>query len=344
MSTANNKYLWWLCPLKGLRISNRQASFDKPMFNDATLLSKECVIKILSEVRSPHAEFLNQWAKETALRPNTGSFLAIRTPEWGEPEKSDVLMEKRLDEAMSEITLIWTERQNYTSSCGPVDRVFEPSKHVLGFQETTHDWRAKSSNEDIFYFSNDDPVKRSDILAFLKKSKLNHAMKIKYGNFHPSFKKALTSVFNRLAMALYSNTAGEIVAAVVTCIEILLHPTASNEKATHKRINVIVGFEKNVVDELYLARNAWIHQGVQPSSKLARSSVVRLFNLLDKFSTLISLSPPATTHEELLQWIDLQVFVLDQRKPESLVKLWKHHNKMSPMNLEWIKNKKQPHV
>ena len=331
---AKPEFYWWMFPITGITITDLQGNLDAPIFGDATVISKSAFEQLVRD----HNESLTKMTESMLSSTEIDSFIAVRLPLLSfDGDKESTAAEERFDELIAVLTLFIAEKRNFGFACGPAHSTRHRLFQSVCISESTKNWRGSFENRHHLFFDKKGiELNRAQLISELQSSSMAKVGDVLFSgsrkNIHSSLTEAISLALRRFAGALYSNLNGDIVASVVACCEILLHPTNVKDEVVKDRLGVVVGFETDVVKQLYDHRNNWIHGGIVPPKKFVKKSILLGVCIIQYFAEIAVLAPKGTSHQELLQWVDLHVFVKKQPKPDELRKLWKHFSDRDPLN------------
>lgn len=271
------------------------------------------------------------YTEDALLDEKTDSILAIRRPDLTRDEEKEALSAKRrFSHLMGALTLFSLERAHYQAAYGPSNLISHRRDTKAAMCEDDAGWLTSFKNPHQVNFSRRlNSFTLSQIKQEFENSPISGLIRLIIGAHTGATDTIGTTAANaawRLCTSLYADVPGDIVASAVTCFEILLGRGGIKDDDIKRRLDVVVGFSKSRVKRLYDARNEWVHQGIEPDTKLVQMSISSAVGALKYFASLSEQAPEGTSHLELLQWLDLHAFIRKQHaiKPGALKKLCEH--------------------
>ncbi len=331
---------WYFFPVTGLNIIDRKPSLDKPLFKDATLISKVSLRSLIKEnKRITPIEGKN--IEKIIASDEVNCFIAINIKlDEFDPNKVIDGVARRHLAIISALTIFTLVQSNYYKACRPTNTYSYTGLKTLALCENYSYWNAKFLRNQLIEFlpCYDEKYTIAKLRAAIKKSQLRKTLTIilqNDKNIHNSIKTAITSAVEHFANALYTNLAGEIIAATITCFEILLKINMAKDDDVRARLDVIAGLNKKRIANLYAARNKWVHQGIIPDKKLAHNTIYDFTIILEYFTDIVFKVPSLTEHEAILQWIDYHAFIRSKYKemPGKLKSICTKLKKLDPFEI-----------
>jgi len=309
--TDNATTTWWIFyPVKGLDIATEQPELDKPMFEDATLISKRHLRELVGLLRlnermmpgHDHERDIYYLLQHATLEEKYHSMIAVTRRG---PVKNDKnarlhkLGEKRAStiSALLSLTLI-AESSDWTT-CALVEQIHRRNQSLamlaidigsFSFQLGGH--QSHTILGDPMTVSTAELQSKLDAPAM---APLTAVLRPQRPSLAKSLVDSTIESSIRLSDALHSPTAAGQLLGAVTSIEILISNQGDSFETTKRRIVSLIGenaFNFYDGDRILNERHLYVHRGIEPShgtlptkgTGFALSCILQYAQLVPNFS------------------------------------------------------------
>lgn len=312
-------------PMKGISITDEHPQFQKPVFGDATLVSRSHVREFvpwlkLNERMSPrhnHEADVTYMLEHATLQEEFQAFIAVRrTGILTERTFRQVLVEQarsRASQIAATLALVFLLDSKTGKTCGLVEQLHRQTKSVValefnegGFMFSTgggHSHTIVDNRKSI-------QVSISQLREILTRKEfigLSSILLEQKSSCARSIRKALTASVVRLSDAIHSISAAAQLLGAVTAIEILLAENGDTYENIVKRIAILLGtpaLEAFRAKDVFAARHTYVHRGEEPKipSPIPLNSIGIALNTIFRFAEL---APKFPSKRHILEYLDL---------------------------------------
>jgi len=352
------QYVWFIYGILGLRITDQGPALDKPMFRDATLLSKEHLMTLDSEFGPDHSR--GKVLTEMAGPLDTPAYLGIRQAGYpqvsalGDPDtfgKRQCAIDKLRSGSVRRANIITallscnaTPRKRQPCAVAHL-RVHSPQQWLLF--DTAHGFRGSGTQIDGVSWAAaptaDVPtVTRAQLLTELAEPPLRHLRRALVCK-KPALSRDLHTPIIEAAISLSTcmplGLPGPHLLGAVTAMEMLMstgEQGVGKFKRLEHRVKALLGPEvarKYRIDDVFKARHDHVHNGLNPrfllplhASTLAIDCLLRYAELAFGFRSKRRL----LNYLDLLHHGDQLACTWNQAEREAFQRLVKYERKPFP--------------
>lgn len=321
MTKSTPFFVWWFFPISGLEITDSNLTY---LVDDASVVSKSFVAECLW-VYSTNKIFPKSIAEDILLNDRVDSLVAIRRRYLGTFKEEKRNAEQRFEEILAALVLFSLVKHGYSSAYCSTDFLRVNHFGSVGLRENSHHGATTSElRSKVLYHRKLDSLTAKELDCKLAKSELSDILGVllipelitrKYQRLvkeplvHNSVRRCIVLTAKRIMSALNTHSSSEVVAACITCFEILLSTTGVKDDDVQGRLEVLVGFSKSEIDRLYMARNEWVHRGVRCDDELERTALFFVVRTMQILLDLVFRLPVTISHGDILQWLDYHAFI-----------------------------------
>ncbi len=320
---------WWIFfPLRGLDLIDKHPTLKKPLFGDATLLSKSHVKEVVHEAKinekgSPghdHEKDITMLIESKALNEEYQSLVAVRrtgklSSGLREPSKIFYHAYSRASEISATLALIFLSRNKRGLTCGLVEQIYHKMQPFSALDITQAQFIISSSWGRNFSHTILDPKQSiqfsasqiQDILDSQEFGSFASILLMRNSTCGKSTRRALSASASRLAEAIHSPNRATRLLGAVTAIEILLSESGDTYDAIIRRLVTLLGkpiLEQFRVKELLHSRHLYVHKGEEPqiSSNIDLNAIGLALNTIFKYSHL---ALQFSTKQAIIDYLEL---------------------------------------
>jgi hypothetical protein len=279
---TNQAKSWWgFFPLKGLEITNQQSDLSEPIFQDATIISRNQVDEIvpllkLNETMAPghnHEADFTYMFKNAALRWQFESFIAVRRTGIISPTSHDPQvvedMRSRAYSVAALLSLVFFARSPSGKTCGLVEQLHEQVRNTVLLTLKEPDFRFQARPVYSYTIDSRRPIRtsRDDIIRMLHEEPydaLSRSVLSQRVRLAKSLRHTIVRSSVRLSDALHAITLSSQLLGAITAIEILLTVQVDKYDIIKDRIAALLGTDADLrqsMDEIFQTRHLYVHQG-----------------------------------------------------------------------------------
>jgi len=320
LSKPPRKTNWWVFfPILGLDLIDEQHDLDRPMFGDATLISKSHIAQIVPLLKlnergiSSHDNegfITDLLVKHATLRKEFHSYIAVKR------KGSSKIYREKKGSAGPKIEIIEMATQRAAQigallslsiisgsrewkTCGFVSQTGDQIESIAMISLDIKGFAYQLGGKQSFTRSSDPlRITRAELRKCINNSPANAVAAILEPQKSPLGKSLTRAVMEssiRLTEALHSISPAAKILGAVTSMEILVTHKGDSYEATTRRIRELIGapgWEKLEAERIMNERHRYVHQGVEPTHGFlpAKATALGLACLI-QFSKLIEFFP-----------------------------------------------------
>lgn len=310
---------WWIFfPLRGLDVIDEHPNLKKPLFGDATLISKSHVRGVVQQARfnegmsvehdyEKDIVFMIENAtliEHVTLGEEYQSLIAVRrSSKLGDdlPESRKTLYAaySRALQISATLAFIFLSTSESGLTCGLIEQIRYKTQSVAALDVDQKQFMmaiSPSGASPVAIRDRKESIKLSvsQLQDILNSEVFGSLASILLPNKSPcarSLRRALSASVSRLSDTIYSPDLGTRLLGAVTAIEILLSESGDSYQDIIRRLTALLGkpvLESFGVREIFEARHLYVHKGEEPKrfSPIGSESIGLALNTIFKYSDL----------------------------------------------------------
>lgn len=342
---------WWmLFPLRGLDVIDEHPNLKKPVFGDATIISKSHIREIVqsakfNEAMAPehdHEKDIIFMIEHATLEEEYQALVAVRRSGklghgFTESSKTLYRAHSRASQISATLALIFLAVNESGLTCGLVEQIHHKTQSIAALDISQKQFMVsiglggspprtiRDSKRNIQFSTS----QLKDILKNTEFGSLALILLPHKSRCAKSIRRALSASVCRLSDAIHSpNTATQLLGAV-TAIEILLSESGDSYDDIIKRLAALLGkqaLDSFSVQEIFQARHLYVHKGEEPEmlSSIGSKSIGLALNVIFRYSDLALQFSTKQYIIDYLGLIDKAYHIQEDLGSQAIAKILKH--------------------
>jgi len=284
--TEQTKTWWVFFPVKGLDVLNKRHDLDKPLFGDATLVSKKHIRQIVHLLEAnkrmggdhDHERDIIYMMEHATLTEDFQSLIAVqRSGTISEEDRNPQIVRDsaaRAYQIVALLALVFLARSHSGQACGLVEQLHRQTQSLAMLDLQGGGFRFRIGGGHWSYTILDPKktiqMSRGDLKKVLYQKRftgLTQAVLSQRPSLPKSLRKAIAQSTIRLSDAVHSITPSAQLLGAVTSIEILLTGQVDSYETTKRRLAALLGTEAIIqydAESVLRARHLYVHRGEEP--------------------------------------------------------------------------------
>lgn len=352
---------WWvLFPFKGLDINDPRHDLNRPIWGDATVLSKRHIGQIVpllkinerTTIGHDHERDVIYLLEHATFDQDFQSFIAVCRSSPEDRVEINQIIEKahqRAERVAALLAVAFLAHSKWRQTCGLVEQFHRRVQNTAMVDIKKGNFAFVSLNADPVSKLNEDetiPTSRKDLRAMFAQRDfrgLYTAIALQKPTLSSSLSNAIAQASIRLSNAVYSPTLSGQVLGAVTSIEILLSNQGDSYDTIAHRVTSLLGSKGSLrydVDAILRARHLYVHKGEEVSEfeipvraiGLALACLLSFANLAHRFESKDTLLP----FLDVAYKIDTVSAVWSSQQSKALAQVLKHRD--NPIEFPFMTN------
>jgi hypothetical protein len=313
------KGTWWsLFPIFGLDLLDENYNFSRPLFGDATIISKRHIKQIISQLKLnddtsfDHERDLLDHIERMVNDVDYHSYIAVRRH--GTADNVEKSSSNRAYSISAIVSLMLLASSNDGRTSGLVEQFHRRSKGLtqLDFERSLFGVQTTAYTA----FTQKDPLKirSEELLTMMQMSPFDSLFKIvipQTSTLPKSIRMIVMQSAIRLGNALHTAITATHLLGAVTTIEMMLSEQGEKYDTNKTRLTALLGaetLEHFDYDSVIRSRHLYVHNGIEPEDyKTSRNAVALAMSCLLMYAKITFIFK---TKKDILEYLDL-VYRLD---------------------------------